>query len=104
MRNPSFKKIEPNYRRRALDITLREGKKLKRYQLPFSVFDRMDIGAHNRFVSISIDSEVNDQAAFFTLEDGTKGSFPADLLLYYFDSTYDWSPINQLKRALKGKI
>src|SRR5690242_18883715 len=33
-----------------------------------------------------------------------RAPFPADLLLYYCDSTYDWSPINQLKRALKRNI
>ncbi len=38
------------------------------------------------------------------MEDGTRGDFPADLVLYYSDPTYQWSPINQLKRALKSKI
>ena len=36
--------------------------------------------------------------------DGTRGDFPADLVLYYCDPAYDWSPINQLKRALKDKL
>lgn len=104
MRNPRFKEIKPNYRKKALEVTLREGRKLNRYVLPFSVFDKMDIGPHNRFVSIYIDKEINDQGAFFTLQDGTKGSFPSDLVLYYCDPAYDWSPINQIKRALKGKL
>jgi hypothetical protein len=30
--------------------------------------------------------------------------FPSDLVLYYRDPTYDWSPINQLKRFLKGEL
>ena len=104
MRNPKFREIKPNYRKKALQVTLKEGKALSRYLLPFSVFQKMDIGSHNRFKAISIDPEVNDQGAFFTLEDGSRGSFPADLVLYYCDPTYDWSPINQLKRALKGKL
>jgi hypothetical protein len=58
----------------------------------------------NRFSRIKIDKELDSQAASFVLEDGTKGSFPADLVLYYCDPAYDWSPINQLKRALKNKL
>ena len=104
MRNPRFKEIKPNYRKKALEVTLREGRKLNRYVLPFSVFDGMDIGRQNRFASIYIDKEIDGQGAFFTLEDGTQGSFPADLVLYYCDPSYDWSPINQIKRALRGKL
>ena len=51
-----------------------------------------------------IDQTLGDQAASFVLENGTRGDFPADFVLYHCDPTYDWSPINQLKRALKDKI
>ena len=104
MRNPVFKQIEPNYRKRVLEITLREGRTEKSYSLPFTVFCDKKIHTHNRFISIRIDRELGSQAASFALEDGTKGDFPADLVLYHCDPTYDWSPINQLKRALKDKL
>ena len=104
MRNPRFKEIKPNYRKKALEVTLREGRKLNRYVLPFSVFDDKEIGPQNRFASIDIDKEIDAQGAFLTLEDGTRGSFPADLVLYCCDPSYDWSPINQIKRALRGKL
>ena len=38
------------------------------------------------------------------MEDGTRGNFPADFVLYHCDPTYDWAPVNQLKKALKDKI
>jgi hypothetical protein len=47
---------------------------------------------------------LGDQAVSFVLEDGSKGDFPADFVLYYCDPTYHWSPLNQLKSALKDKI
>jgi hypothetical protein len=47
---------------------------------------------------------LGNHAASFVLEDGTKVDFPADLVLYHCDPSYDWSPINQLKRALKDKL
>lgn len=104
MRNPQFKEIKPNYRKRVLEITLIEGRKRKNYQLPFSVFYDHSINCGNPFVSIKIDKEVNNQAAFFVLKDGTHGDFPSDLVLYYCDPTYEWSPLNQLKKTLKEKI
>ena len=36
--------------------------------------------------------------------DGARGDLPADFVLYYCDPTYDWSPINQLKRALRERL
>ena len=104
MRNPKFKEIRPNYRRNVLEITLAEGRKAKRYNLPFAVFRDRKIGSKNRFLSITIDEELGNQAASFVLEDGSKGDFPADFVLYYCDPNYDWSAINQLKRALKDKL
>lgn len=47
---------------------------------------------------------MGNQAASYVLEDGSRGDFPADFVLYYCEPTYDWSPINQLKRALKDKL
>ncbi len=104
MRNPKFKEIKPNYRKNALEITLREAKKTRSYTLPFNVFKGVKISGKNRFTSITIDRELSDQAASFVLEDGSKGDFPADFVLYYCDRTSHWSPVNQLKRALKDKI
>jgi hypothetical protein len=104
MRNPQFKKIKPNYRKNVLEITLLEGNKTKIYNLPFAVFRDNKISGKNRFSSITIDRELGNQAVSFALEDGTKGDFPADFVLYHCDSTYDWSPINQLKRALKNQL
>ena len=104
MRNPRFKEIKPNYQKNTLEITLQEGKKTKKYNLPFAVFRDTKISRKNRFSSITIDRELGGQAASFVLEDGTMGDFPADLVLYHCDPSYDWSPINQLKRALKDKL
>ncbi len=104
MRNPKFKAIKPNYRKNVLEITLREGGKLTRYNLPFAVFKGKRISSRNRFVSIDIDEELGRQGATFAIADGTRGDLPADLVLYYCDPTYDWSPINQLKRVLRDKL
>lgn len=104
MRNPVFKKITPNYRKRVLEITLQEGAKTRKYNLRFSAFGSTRIHNKNRFASIGLDRELGNQAVSYVLEDGTKGDFPADFVLYHCDPTYDWSPINQLKRALKNKL
>ena len=104
MRNPQFKEIKPNYRRKGLEMTLREGKKMTEYFLPFAALGKTTPSSKNRFASILIDKELNEQGAFFTLEDGTQGSFPSDLVLYHCDPSYDWSPMNQIKAALKGKL
>ncbi|HTN71841.1 MAG TPA: hypothetical protein VMO00_12230 [Methylomirabilota bacterium] len=104
MRNPILKKIVPNYKKRVLEVTLREGRKAKTYNVPFAALGNNKIHSKNRFASIEIDRELGNQAASFVLEDGTKGDFPADFVLYHCDPTYDWSPINQLKRALKDSV
>lgn len=104
MRNPRFKQIKPNYRKRGLEVTLREGTKVKKYFLPFAALGKINASSRNRLASIFIDKELNDQGAFFTLEDGTQCSFPPDLVLYHCDPSYDWAPLNQIKRALKGKL
>ncbi len=104
MRNPKFREIKPNYRRNVLEVTLVEGRKAKKYNLPFAVFRGKKIGGRNRFLSITIDEELGNQAVSFVLEDGSTGDFPADFVLYYCDPTYDWSPINQLKKALKDEL
>jgi hypothetical protein len=93
MRNPVFKKITPNYRKHVLEVTLREGAKTKKYNLPFSAFGNRKIHSKNRFATIGVDRELGGQAVSFLLEDGTKGDFPADFVLYHCDPTYDWSPI-----------
>ena len=82
MRNPKFKQIIPNYRKRVLEVVLREGKKLNRYNLPFAVFTGIRIGPDNRFVSITIEADLAEQGATFVLEDGTRGDFPADFVLF----------------------
>jgi hypothetical protein len=53
---------------------------------------------------MTIDREINNQGAFFTLENRRQGSFPADLVLYHCDPSYDWSPLNQVRRKLQGKL
>jgi len=104
MRNPVFKKIEPNYRKRVLEITLQEGRATKKYSLPFAVLGNMKVHSKNRFAGISVDRELGNQGVSFVLEDGSKGDFPADFVLYHCDPTYDWAPLNQLKKALKDKL
>jgi hypothetical protein len=104
MRNPVFKEIKPNYRKNVLEITLREGRKITKYNLPFAVFGDKKIHSNNRFTSVTIDRELGNQAVSFVLQDGSKGDFPADFVLYHCDPSYDWSPISQLKRALRDKV
>lgn len=104
MRNPKFKAIKPNYRKGVLEITLQEGRKLTRYKLPFAALKGTRVSAKNRFVSIDIDEELGRQGTTFVMADGTRGGLPADFVLYYCDPTYDWSPINQLKRVLRDKL
>lgn len=104
MRNPRFKKIIPNYKKKVLEVSLLEGKKARNFRLPFSAFGDKKISSKNRFVSISIEKELGRQGASFVLQDGSKGDFPADLVLYYCDPKYEWSPFNQLKRAIHDKL
>ena len=104
MRNPKFKEVTPNYRKGVLEITLLEGRKDRKYSLPFSVFRDGRISSTNRFNSITIDREPGGQAVSYLVQDGSKGDFPADFVLYHCDPAYDWSPMNQLKRALKDKL
>jgi hypothetical protein len=104
MRNPVFKAIKPNYRKQVLEVTLREGGKTNAYSLPFSAFGPGKINSKNRFSVIAIDRELGNQGASYVLDDGTTGDFPADFVLYHCDPSYDWSPINQLKQALKDKL
>lgn len=104
MRNPTFTKITPNYRKSVLEVTLREGAKITKYNLPFSVFENQKINSKNRFSSIAIDRALGSQAASYILEDGAQGDFPVDFVLYHCDPTYDWSAVNQLKKALKGEL
>ena len=105
MRNPKFKEITPNYKKNTLEIVLQEGRKSKSYSLPFAVLKcRKKIGKSNRITLLLIDKELANQSVSYELEDGSHGDFPADFVLYYCDPTYNWSPINQLKRALKDKV
>jgi hypothetical protein len=104
MRNPTFKAIRPNYRKNVLEVTLQEGKRATRYTLPFGAIKATHVSARNRFVSIEIDEELGRQGATFVTADGTRGDLPADFVLYYCDPTYDWSPVNQLKRALRERL
>lgn len=104
MRNAKFQEVKPNYRKNVLEIILLEGKRRSRYQLPFAVFRGQEIGTKNRFSKLEIDKELASQAVSYELENGTRGDFPSDFVLYYCDSSYNWSPINQLKHALKDKL
>ncbi|MGZ3689003.1 MAG: hypothetical protein ACXWP5_09150 [Bdellovibrionota bacterium] len=85
-------------------MKLHERGKVATYSLPFAIFRDHEIGVRNRFSDIKIDEKSGRQAARFILEDGSQGDFPADLVLYYCDPTYDWSPLNQLKKALKSGL
>lgn len=87
-----------------LEIVLQEGKKKTYYELPFSVFRYDKISCKNKFVSLTIDRTLNSLAVCYVLEDGSEGDFPSDFVLYYCDPSYDWSPLNQLKRMLKEKL
>lgn len=93
-----------NYRKNALEIVLKEGKRTSAYCLPFAVFRDHSISARNRFKSIEVDTELGSQSVSFELDDGSRGDFPADWVLYYCDPSYDWSPLNQLKKALKSEL
>jgi hypothetical protein len=104
MRQPRFKEIKPNYRKKVLEITLEEKRRFTHYRLPFAVFRKYGISSANRVSSIEFDPELGNHGAAIALEDGRKFDFPADLVLYYCDPDYDWSPIRQLKRALRDKI
>ena len=95
MRNPVFKEIKPNYRKRVLEITLREGRATRKYNLPFAAFEDKRIHAKNRFASIAIDRELSYQAASFVLEDGTGGEFPADFVLYHCDPAYRFKRLSK---------
>jgi hypothetical protein len=100
----TFKSAEPNYHRRTLDLTVAEGKKSKAYSLPFGVFTKLKIDRTNKFRDIRIDQTVGGHAISFVLEDGKRGDFPVDFVLYWCDPEYDLSPLNQLKRALKQNL
>ncbi|MCB0343126.1 MAG: hypothetical protein H6626_02195 [Pseudobdellovibrionaceae bacterium] len=104
MRSPIFKDIQPNYRKKAFEITLKEGRKSNSYILPFTVFEDHEIGTENRVTNIRIEKDLGSQGATIELEDGSHFDFPADLVLYHCDPSYDWGPINQLKTSLKDKL
>ena len=104
MRNPKFKKIRPNYKKKILEISLIEGGKTSLFYLPFSVFKNHKITSKNKFKTIQIDHEFGNTSVSFVLEDGKTGDFPSDFVLYYCDPSYDWSSINQLKKNLKSEI
>ncbi len=104
MRNPKIKKVIPNYRKKVLEITLFEKGKSSVFYLPFSVFNRHKIDSKNKFKNLEIDQELGSSSVSFTLEDGEKGDFPSDFVLYYCDPSYDWSPITQLKKNIKKEI
>ncbi|MCB0407783.1 MAG: hypothetical protein KDD34_06230 [Bdellovibrionales bacterium] len=104
MRNLIFKDIQSNYRKRAFEVTLKEGRKTHQFVLPFTVFDNHKISIHNRVIKSEIDKELGSQGVNIELEDGSRFDFPADLVLYHCDPSYNWGPINQLKMALKDKL
>lgn len=104
MTDPKFKQIKANYRKNAFEVTLQEGRTRKNYVLPFSLLIPSTAGSHNRVTSIVVDRELRDTVVLFTLQDGSKGEFPSDFVLYHCEPSYEWSPINQIKRALNGKL
>lgn len=104
MRNPKIKKVVPNYRKKVLEITLLEKGRLSIYHLPLSIFNKHKINSKNKFKTLEIDHELGDTSVSFILENGQKGDFPSDFVLYYCDPSYDWSPITQLKKNIKKEI
>ncbi len=88
MRNPIFKQVKPNYRRRGFEVTLKEGKKLNDYILPFTAFEEHSIGTQNRVVNIKIEKDLGFQGVSIELENGSCFDFPADFVLYYCDPSY----------------
>jgi hypothetical protein len=58
-----------------LEVVLKEGKRLNSYNLPFTVFTGMQIGADNRFASIAIEADLAEQGATFVLEDRASKQF-----------------------------
>jgi hypothetical protein len=104
MRNAKFKDIRPNYRKNLLEIVLLEGRRCRSYSLPFSLVGATKANARNRFARIDIEKELASHGVSYVLQDGTKGDFPSDLVLYHCEPSYDWSPVNQLKRALKNEL
>ena len=102
MIDPQFEQIKPNYRKKAFEVRLREGKKRSNYLLPFSALEGLHVGSRNRVAKVVIDQEAEGQGVFLTLEDGQKTDFSSDFVLYHCDATYDWGPLNQLERVLKG--
>lgn len=99
-----FVTVKPNYRKQAIEARVKVGKGTKSYLLPFSAFHDLDINSVNRFDKLTILSELARQVVRFKLVDGSKGEFPIDFVLYYCEPRYDWSPINQIKQALKDKL
>ena len=104
MRNPKFVSVKPNYRKRVLETVLKERGRSRCYSLPFGVLPGGKPGARNPFVEIAIEKELFSQGVSYKLKDGTTGSFPSDFVLYHCDPAYDWTPLNQLKEAVKKKL
>ena len=104
MRNPKILSIAPNYRKKVFSVVLKEGRNKKTYELSFSVFKGLKIGAENPVVKIVVEKDLNSQSAQLVLKNGKSIEFPADLVLYHCDSDYDWSPINQIKQALRERL
>jgi hypothetical protein len=103
LRNPVFKSIAPNYRKRVLEIVMQEGRRRRHYALPFAVLPYA-IDARNRFTTVDVDPDTGGLGVAYELADGSQGSFPSDFVLYYCDPAYDWSPVNQLKRAMRDEV
>lgn len=99
-----FKSVIPNYRKKVLHVVLQTGRTKKEYHLPFSVFTDAMISTSNRFERLEIDKELNHEAVIFELTDGFLGDFSADFVLYHCEPTFDWSPVNQIKRALRERF
>ncbi len=99
-----FKSLTPNYHKKVLEIVLSKGRKNFEYQLPFSVFYDLRISTKNKFQTIEIEKDTGKQSVIIKLEDGKGGDFATDFVLYHCDPEYEWSPINQVKMALKDKM
>lgn len=104
MRQNKFLHVSPNYHRRTLDVVILRSKKKMAYSLPFAVLKNLRISRENPFTSLKVDKELGSESVSFVLKNGQRGDFHADLVLYYCDPDYEWSPLNQVRATLKEAL
>jgi len=104
MNSIKFLRVTPNYHRRTLEFVVRQGRKTISYSMPFAALKNVKVSTRNPFVSLKIDKEFNSQSISFVLKNGQRGDFHVDLVLYYCEPDYEWSPLNQVRTKLKEAL